>query len=402
MRHSKTPFRLKQLFNFDGFKFFESWIFEDSIIIELKRTQKTSKCPKCDRRCGHIKDIHKRRIRDLDIINSKTRIDFEERRISCSCGYTGIEKLSFVNRYSRYTKRFEFKVAILCKVMTLKDVSKEMKINWTTVKRIDKAYMKRFLIDLKYLNPKRIGIDEIAYKKGHKYLTIVRDVDKNKVIWIGMKRKKETLDLFFIKLGKRKTQKILVAVMDMWRPYIRSVSDNTNADIVFDKFHIAKKINDVVDKIRKIEFAKADNFERKTMKKKRFLILSRQKRLNESKKESLFDLLDTNKTLYSAYILKEQALDIFDETDSELAMKRLGRWFENVFEAGINEFEPVIKTIKSYLYGIKNYFKHHLTNAASEGFNNKINVIKRKAYGFRDLEYFMLKIYQTCGWKSSH
>ncbi len=402
MGASKVKFQLKNLFNFDGFKFFESWTDQEYILIELFRTKKTGICPKCGTRCSHVKDRCKRRIRDLEIVNSKVLIEFQEYKIECSCGYSGVEKLSFVNKFSRFTKRFEYKIAVLCKVMTLKDVAKEMKVNWVAVKRIDKAYTKRFLVDLKYLNPRRIGIDEIAYEKGHKYLTIVRDVDKNKVIWIGRKRKKETLDKFFIILGKRKSQRITVAVMDMWKPYIQSVLQYTDADIVFDKFHVVKKINEAVDKVRRIEFAKADEKERKKMKKKRFLILSRQKRLNDSKRESLFDLLDLNKTLYSAYILKEQALDIFDEENPDLALKRLKKWFRNVAQTGIEQFQPVLKTIKTYLYGIMNYFKHQLTNAASEGFNNKINVIKRKAYGFRDMEYFMLKIYQSCGWRSSH
>jgi transposase len=401
MGASKQRFELKKLFNFDGFKIFGFWDENEHILVELERTKKTGNCPKCGKRCGYIKDRCKRRIRDLDIVNSKTMIEFEEYKIECSCGYSGVEKLSFVNKFSRFTKRFEYKVAVLCKVMTLKDVAKEMKINWTAVKRIDKEFAKRFFVDLRYLNPKRIGIDEIAYEKGHKYLTIVRDVDKNIVIWIGIGRKKETLDNFFVKLGKRKSKQIIVAVMDMWDPYIKSIIEHTKADIVFDKFHIAKKINEAVDKVRKKEFAKADDQERKKMKKKRFLILARQKRLNDSKRESLFDLLDINKKLYSAYLLKEQVLDIFDENNEYSAMKRLKRWFKNVADTGIEQFLPVIKTLKRYLYGIINYFKHRLTNAASEGFNNKINVIKRKAYGFRDLEYFMLKIFQSCGWKSS-
>ena len=103
MRLSKTQFRLKNLFNFDGFKFFESWLFENCIVIELDRTQKTCKCPKCNKRCSNIKDRRRRRIRDLDIINNETYVDFEERRISCSCGYVGVEKLGFVKRYSRYS-----------------------------------------------------------------------------------------------------------------------------------------------------------------------------------------------------------------------------------------------------------------------------------------------------------
>ena len=155
-----------------------------------------------------------------------------------------------------------------------------------------------------------------------------------------------------------------------------------------------------MDKVRRLEFAKADAETRKKYKKKRFLILKRRKKLDEEKRETLNAMMKDNERLYQAYLLKEQALDIFDEQDEENARKRLDKWFENVQEAGISQFDTVVKTIKSYLYEIVNYFKHRLTNAASEAFNNKINIIKRRAYGFHDLEYFKLKILQSCGWCS--
>ncbi len=108
-------------------------------------------------------------------------------------------------------------------------------------------------------------------------------------------------------------------------------------------------------------------------------------------------LLKQNEILSKAYLLKEQVLDIFDETEQDVAQQRLKKWMRNVEKSGITAYEKVVNTIQNYMYGILNYFKHHLTNAASEAINNKINVIKRRAYGFRDLEYFKLKIIQLCG-----
>jgi transposase len=149
--------------------------------------------------------------------------------------------------------------------------------------------------------------------------------------------------------------------------------------------------------VRRQEFAKADVETRKNYKKKRFLILKRGKKLDEEKRETLNALMVDKERLYQAYLLKEQALDIFDEQDEENALKRLDNWFENVKEAGLSQFDAVVKTITSYFYGIASYFKYRLTNAASEAFNNTINIIKRRAYGFHDLEYFKLKILQSCG-----
>ena len=115
------------------------------------------------------------------------------------------------------------------------------------------------------------------------------------------------------------------------------------------------------------------------------------------KKEALDSLIEQNNTLYVAYLLKEQVLDVFEEGDAITGIVRLYKWFENVRKAGMEQFNGVIETMKKYLYGIVNYFKHQLTNAASEGINTKINVIKRMAYGFKDMEYFKLKILQSCG-----
>jgi transposase len=397
MKASRTRFHLKNLYQFKGFKFSRSEIEDDSIIIVLKRTSQTGICPCCDKRCKYIHKRRKHKIRDLDLANSKAYIEFLRYDINCKCGYNGVESLNFCEEYSRYTTRFEEKVVMLCTKMCIKDVSNEMRIGWEATKNIDKRNARKFIVDFELISPTKIGVDEIAYEKGHKYLTVVRDVDLGKVIWVGKARKKETLDEFFAKLGIVKCMSIKVAVCDMWDPYIASIRANTDAAIVFDKFHIAKSINEVVDTIRKKEFAKADKIERKNMKKKRFLILSRQKRLDDKKRETLFDLLDVNKNLYSAYLLKEQVLDIFDEEEESKATERLDKWIKNTIKSGIEEFIPVINRIKGYLYGILNYFKYKITNAQSEGFNNKINVIKRKAYGFRDLEYFKLKILQICG-----
>lgn len=392
-----TKFRLKDLYRFTGYKFFESYAESDHILIVLRRTSKTGICPCCKRRCRYIHKRNKRRIRDLDIANSKVYLEFESYQLDCKCGYNGYEDLGFCEEYSRYTKRLEERVVILCTMMCISDAAKELCMGWEAVKNIDKRNARKYVVDLNNITPKRIGVDEIAYEKGHKYLTIVRDIDQGKVIWIGKARKKETLDKFFSELGIEKSWNIEVAVSDMWDPYIASIKANTNAALVFDKFHIAKVINEAVDKVRKKEFAKADEAERKRMKKKRFLILSRQKRLDDEKRETLYDLLDINKNLYSAYILKEQGLDIFDEKNEATAIRRLKRWLENLTKVGIEQFDSVVKRINSYMYGIINYFKYRLTNAQSEGFNNKINVIKRKAYGFRDMEYFKLKILQSCG-----
>ena len=177
----------------------------------------------------------------------------------------------------------------------------------------------------------------------------------------------------------------------MWDPYIASVHKYTGAEIVFDKFHVAKKANEALDSVRKKEFRNSTPEDRRDMKNKRLLIHRREKNLPDDKRESLAALLAKNETLTKAYLLKEQLLHILDECDWQLAEQRLVTWKKNVLDSGLKEIEKLLKTLYNYMYGILNYFKYRLTNAGSEGFNNKINLIRR-SYGYHDIEYFKPKI----------
>jgi len=392
MEMGKRVFR--DLYNFEGFSFSEI-CKENSVIIHLKKKGKTGICPVCNKKRRKVIEIRERKIRDMNLNKEKCFIVFEAYRIKCKCGYRSMEKLNFVLPNEMITERFAEQIFELCEKMSIKDAAKFSMINWRTAKRIDKKKLQERFKNLDNINPTRIGVDEIAHEKGHKYLTIVRDVDAG-VIWVGEKRKKETLDQFFQELGKEKSKNITVAVMDMWDPYIASIKDNTPADIVFDKFHISKKINEAVDNIRKREFAKADKEERINMKHKRFLILYRNKNLNKEQEKDLNELMEQNKNLYESYLLKEQALNIFERKQRNVALRKLENWKKNVHESKIEEFQKLLKTLEHYWYGIENYFTHHVTNGASEGYNNKINIIKRRAYGFKDIEYFKLKILQSC------
>ena len=392
---------IKGLYSFKGYCLAGFHDLPERVMVVLEKTGKTGQCPRCFRKRQRFESRYTREIRDLDIVGKKSVIMFPTGVVHCFCGYRGVELLDFVDKHSNFTKRFEECVALLCDKMTNKNVAEVCRIDWKAVKTIDKKFLSRQKVGLDDISPAGIGVDEVAYEKGQKYLTIVRELEHNRVIWIGIERKKEVLDLFFAELGPERSAKITEAVMDMWDPYIASIKEHCpNVAIVFDKFHISKKVNEALDSIRKTEFRKAGEDERKTMKKKRFLILKRQRTLTSDEAEALDALKQKNDRLYSAYLLKEQVLDIFDEENQETAIKRFEMWFENIMYSGLTQFDKVVKTIKMYFYGIENYFRHRITNAGAEGINNKINVIKRMAYGYRDLEYFKLKILRTCGWKS--
>lgn len=385
------------MFSFTGFIFSDLTIDRKRFFVTLEATE-LPRCPKCGRFCSSFDESNLRKIRDLDCSGYRVYIIFPVKQIRCKCGYKGNQYIDFVRSYSRQTKRFEEYIGLLSSKMTISDVSRITGIDWKTVKQIDITNILDNIPSLNEVTPVNIGVDEIAYQKGHKYLTVVRDLDLQAVIWVGIGRKTEVMDDFFKELGSDKSRKIETCTMDMWDPYIKSVSNNTNACIIFDKFHIIKKVNEALDSIRKRIFRNAGSSLRKMMKRKRWWLLYKRSRFSEERIESLDELLNENKELFATYILKEQFLDIFDKENIHLMpVIRLIQWMDNVLESGIPELISVVEMIKSHFDGVISYFKYGYTNAASEGFNNKINVLKRAAFGFRDLDYFILKIRQSCG-----
>jgi transposase len=388
----------RSIYTFTGYRLSGIIDYDDHILVSLCKIHKTTKCPCCGRRIRVSKEYYPRILRDLDIGPKQAYLSYAEHKLNCPCGFRGYERLDFVEPYSRATIRFEEYVYRLCLNLSLTSVCEIAGIDWKAAKDIDIRYTKKRIEDLKNISPRRIGVDEIAYEKGHHYLTVVRDIDLGKVIWVGLDRKSTTLDAFFTELGAEKSKAVEIVVLDMWDPYILSVRENCpNAEIIFDKFHVIKKITGALDKVRKIEFDDANEDERKLMKHKRFLMLKRRERLDEEELETLDKLMKKNENLYIAYLLKEQVSDIFDRENVQSALTRLGLWFRNVKTAGLEPFIDAMETIREYYYGVANYFRYRLTNAGSEGFNTKINIIKRRAYGFADLEYFKLKIFQACG-----
>jgi len=394
----ETPYLvLKNLFPFKGYKFS---VLENGsrILIGLKSRRKCGICPSCGKRCLSVETEYERTVRDLNLAGTSCFLRFSQKKVQCTCGYRGPERLDFVAKFRRVTKRMETYVVCLAEKMSLKDVAEVTGLNWKTIKEIDREYIRALLPDSSKLVITRIAMDEIAIMKGHKYFTIIRDYDTGVVIKTLFGRTYEETAKALASLGKERLTNIRFASLDMWDPFIRAVKEQCpNAELVFDKFHIVKKVNEALDMVRKKEFANADVDERINMKHKRFVILKREENLNRKQKEELQMLMQSNEKLYKAYLLKEQVLSIFDDKTSsfEQIKERFEAWFSNILSNQLEEFYAVVDTIRHYFYGVLNYFRYGMTNAIAEGFNTKINIIKRRAYGFRDLEYFMLKIYQS-------
>lgn len=354
--------------------------------------------------CGSVShrrwDSERVRLRDLSLFEYKTYLILDKYRIECvSCGVK-TERLPFAEPYSRCTKRFEEYVARLCKIASIKQVAELLDLDWKTVKEIDKKYLEEQFKEPDFSDLELVGVDEISSRKGHNYFTVVMNLKKGKVIWVGKGRKKETLDQFFKELGPERASKIKAIALDMWDPYIASINEHApQAEIVFDKFHVISNFSKVIDKVRNTEYHNAKREHKEIIKGTKYLLLSNRSSLGIDQKKQLGQLLGINENINLAYILKDDLKRLWDYKYPKCAERLLNNWIERAKLSGSKPLVKFAKTLERYRYGLINHCRYPIDNGKLEGMNNKIKVVKRIAYGFHDDDYFILKIKQACSGK---
>jgi transposase len=353
-------------------------------------------CPKCKAKVRSVHSYYERTVRDMNILDCKTYVSYIHRKIRCpNCGIVVAES-KFVDRRSRISKRLEMYIMGLSKYITVKEIAEHLELDWKTVKEIHKRHLKERFSKEDIGYPRIIALDEVSVKKGHNYLTVIIDWESGKVLWVGEGRKYETLKEFFEALTEEQRDKIEAVAMDMWDPYIKAVKEYCpNGAIVFDQFHILSAYSRVIDKVRNTEYRKATKKMKGVIKGSKYLLLKNKENLENEERGKLRRLLNLNKTLNIVYILKDYLKRLWKYKYRRCAEKFLEHWCRLAEESGIKALKTFTKMLKRYAYGILNHCKYGIHTSRMEGINNKIKVIKRKAYGFRDIEYFSLIIKST-------
>ncbi len=329
-------------------------------------------------------------------------LEVEIRRVDCKqCGKVKQEKLEWLANNPFYTKRFAFFVGRRCRAMTIKDVSRETRLDWKTVKDMDKQYMTEQLRRIGKPGPKVIGIDEISIRKGHTYRIVVSDLLRRRPIWFGGKdRSEESLDEFYKWLGAKKSKQIRLAVMDMWKAFRNSTHKPENAPqaaILFDKFHVIRHLGKALDQVRKNEYFRLTGKDRRFIKGQKYTLLSHQENLTSTGRQSLRLLLKANKRLNTAYLLKEAFGQLWDYQTEGWARRFFENWRASLKWQRLKPYEEFAAMIERHWDGIAAYCRPENKAALGfvEGLNNKIRVIQRRAYGLRDEEHLRLKVL-TC------
>jgi transposase len=322
------------------------------------------------------------------------------RRVDCrKCGKVKREGLEWLLDSPFCSKRFGYLIGEKCRSQTIQDVAHEHMLDWHTVKELDKRYMEEQLKRAGKPEPRVIGIDEISIKKRHQYRIIVSDLERGRAIWFGGKdRSEESMDEFFAFLGEKRSKKIEMAVMDMWKPFRNSTKRNApGAAVLFDKFHIIRHLGEALDKVRKQEYARLTGRDRKFIKGQKYALLSHRENLTTEARRGLKTLLAANKRLNTAYLLKESFGQLWDYNREGWARRFFDNWREQLKWQRLKPYEKFARMIDKHWDGIAAYCESENKVALGfvEGLNNKVRVIQRRAYGLRDEEYLRLKVL-TC------
>lgn len=365
------------------------------ILIEIERLGYPI-CP----HCGQIyfdapKDRRSQEVEDVPAFGRRCILKILKYPIDCSCGYKGTEYIEWLSRYSRTTARYQNLIYAFCKRMTGIDVSVLFGISKHLVYKLDKAGIEKELVEQKPIETKRIGIDEISRKKGHRYATIISAPGERKILEVVKGRKIMDLAPFFKGKSKKWCDGIEIASMDAWRAF-RSVVGKycKNASICFDHFHLAQHFSKAIDKIRIKEANKATIKNKDVYKGTRWLMLKSPDNLNEKQKVALDSLLMINKKLFTVYILRERFREIFKGLSAHSRLIRLSIWKTEAQSAKIGPLTEFLNKIERWEPFIRNSLRHNHSNAFAEGLNNKVRVIQRMAYGYKDFDYLRLKIIQ--------
>ncbi|MBZ0272913.1 ISL3 family transposase [bacterium] len=316
-------------------------------------------------------------------------------RLECrACGAVRQVRLSFADEHRRFTRSFERFVLELSRHMTIQSVARHLSIGWHVVKDIQKRYLRRRFRRIPLRKLKRIAIDEIAERKGRKYLTVVLDLDTGAVVFVGDGKGADALAPFWARL-KRAGARIKAVATDLAPAYWASAMTHLpGAAIVFDRFHVVKLFNEKLSELRRKLAREADAMGRQMLKGVRWLLMKNPENLNPTRQEArrLEDALKFNEPLARAYYLKEQLRLFWEQQDKKAAARFLDQWVRWADGSDVKTLKDMARTLAYHRFGLLAWYDHPISTAALEGTNNKIKTLKRQAYGFRDREFFKLKI----------
>jgi transposase len=383
-------------FGIHGYRYVSSQYQQGTIFFTIAKEDQNLRCPCChgknvSRRCLILRIFH-----TLPIGRKKIYIRLWIPRVSCR-DYQTVRQinLGFADPRRTYTRALERYVLELARHMTIQDVAAHLAVGWDVVKEIQRRHLKRRYAKPVLKDLRLIAIDEISIGKGHNYLTVVLDLLSGAVVFVGDGKGVDALTPFWKRL-KALGAKIEAVAIDMSPAYIAAPKQNLpQAVIVFDHFHIIKLFNEKLSDLRRDIYQNLSAAGKAVLKGVRWLLLKNAKRLQpkNNEKDRLFKALRVNLPLFKAYLLKEDLYRLWFQSNKAEATAFLDSWIVRAEQSGVSMLKRFAKTLDGHRDGILAYYDFPISTGPLEGTNNKIKTLQKQAYGFRDIEFFKLKIY---------
>ena len=381
---------LYQVYNIKGVIYKSTQYLKNKVIFYAEISANYPKfCSKCNSNECILKDKKKRLFYLIPFGRKKCFLSLQMHKMQCkNCNHKWWIKLPFMRNKSKLTKSFVKYVLEFAEITTIKFIAKFLNLNWNTVKNIHKTNLEKTYKRISLKEITTIAMDEFSIRKGHSYITIFIDLKTGRIIHAVEGRSKEAIFPFLKKI-KKHAKNLKAIAMDMSGSYYSAVKEVLNhIDIVFDHFHAIALMNKAIDELRREESSNINS-----LKGVRFLLLKNYDSLDTNGMERLNALLAINQPLFIAHALKEQLRLFWDKKNYDEAKIFLEKWCLDALLSNIRVLVKIAKTFHKYSKGLLNYFKYRISTGTAEGINNKIKTMKRQAYGYRDFEYFKLKLY---------
>jgi transposase len=384
-------------FGVRGYRYVRTDYVEGEVWFLIEQPRELLRCPLCDSAEVVRRGEEWRTFRTLSLGRKRVTITLPLARVECAtCELVRQVSIPFADPRRTYTKSFARYALELSRHMTIRDVAHHLGVGWDLIKEIQKADLQRRFKRVPLKKLRQLAIDEISIGKHGRYLTVVLDLNSGAVVFVGEGKGSQALEPFWKRLRCSRA-KIKAVAMDMSEAYIKAVTEQLpKAQIVFDHFHIIKLFNEKLSDLRRELYREAtDKQQKAVLKGTRWLLLMNPEHLDRKRDERkrLDEALKLNAPLATAYYLKEDLRELWQQPDWRTARKYLTSWCARATVSGIRILQQFARTLKRHTRGILNYFKFPISTGPLEGTNNKIRTLQRQAYGFRDHEFFKLKIY---------
>lgn len=379
---------------------FRVWNFDrraDGVWISLMpQTNAPANCSKCDALCEQVHGTYWRTVREMPMFGEAVWLQVRLRRVKCvSCG-TCAERVSWLDRHARVTKRLADFTGLWCEKLPVAHVCKLTGLHWETVRRIERQRLTSQLDALPQAQPTKLVMDEFALFKGHRYATVVLDGDTRQVLWVGEGRSRQAVRPFFEWLGAERCARIQAVAMDMNTAFDLEVKKHCRkAKVVYDLFHVISKYGrEVIDRVRVDEANRHRNDKpaRQFVKRGRWLVLRNPQNVPADQVPVLDKLLAANHDLMTVYVMKASLKELWQPTCPWRWRAAWRNWLAMAQTSSIAPLQLFARRLSSYWRGILARMHWPMHTGQLEGINNRIKVMKRMAYGYRDSEFFFMKI----------